>query len=386
MRRILVCAMALALGVIPATAQSLDDLNIQIHGYATQGFLYTTNNNILTTDSSNGSAEYTEAVVNLTAQPTPKLRIAVQARYELLGNYANDAVTIDYASADYKVDDKLGIRFGKVKVPSGLFNEISDIDPSYLWGLLPQSIYPLPSRNGQLSIYGGVAHGTLDLEKAGKIEYRGWSGDVEIDSNDGYFVSFLDEGINLPSGLSEFQNGAALHWRTPIEGLMIGASNIRTNTVVAPATVANGAVTGSVTFLHANRPDFFAKYEKGKIMAAVEYERLDGEYAFNFGGPAPPFSPYDNRDEYAMASYKLTGKLTAGTYYSQSFSRTSPLGPARFEKDWDVSGRYDFSGYLYAKAEEHFIDGTSINYDTDLNPGGLKPRTKFTILKVGVSF
>jgi hypothetical protein len=49
MKRLLVGAMALALGAIPATAQSLEDLNIQIHGYATQGFLYTTNNNILTT-------------------------------------------------------------------------------------------------------------------------------------------------------------------------------------------------------------------------------------------------------------------------------------------------------------------------------------------------
>ena len=53
MNRLFVGAMALALGTIPAAAQSLDDLNIQIHGYATQGFLYTTQNNIFTTNSSN---------------------------------------------------------------------------------------------------------------------------------------------------------------------------------------------------------------------------------------------------------------------------------------------------------------------------------------------
>jgi hypothetical protein len=63
-----------------------------------------------------------------------------------------------------------------------------------------------------------------------------------------------------------------------------------------------------------------------------------------------------------------------------------PLGPARYSKDWTISGRYDFSQYLYAKAEEHIIDGTGIGYDTDLNPNGLKPSTKLTILKVGVSF
>lgn len=55
MNRWLIGGMALALVCTTAKAQSLDDLNIQIHGYATQGFLYTTQNNILTTSSSNGS-------------------------------------------------------------------------------------------------------------------------------------------------------------------------------------------------------------------------------------------------------------------------------------------------------------------------------------------
>jgi hypothetical protein len=36
MTRLLAGAFALALGAIPLAAQSLDDLNIQIHGYATQ--------------------------------------------------------------------------------------------------------------------------------------------------------------------------------------------------------------------------------------------------------------------------------------------------------------------------------------------------------------
>jgi hypothetical protein len=89
MKRVLVGAVALMLGAAPAIAQSLEDLNIQIHGYATQGFLYTTNNNIFTTNSSNGSPAWTEAVVNVGAQPIPKLRVGLQARYFLLGNLSN---------------------------------------------------------------------------------------------------------------------------------------------------------------------------------------------------------------------------------------------------------------------------------------------------------
>jgi hypothetical protein len=87
-----------------------------------------------------------------------------------------------------------------------------------------------------------------------------------------------------------------------------------------------------------------------------------------------------------MASYKLTGKLTAGVYDSQEINKALPLGPSRYSKDWVVSGHYDFSPFLYAKAEEHFIDGTDDYHDTNLNPNSLKPTTKLTILKMGVSF
>jgi len=66
------------------------------------------------------------------------------------------------------------MRFGKVKTPSGLFNEIQDIDPSYMESLLPQSIDQITSRNGNPAHYGGVVYGTVGLQPAGKLEYRAW--------------------------------------------------------------------------------------------------------------------------------------------------------------------------------------------------------------------
>src|ERR1700735_3688141 len=175
-RTLTLLAMALA-GALPGVSQSLDDLNIQIHGYATQGFLYTTNNNIFTTHSEDGSPAWTDAVINIAAQPTPKLRIAFQGRYFLLGNYGN-AITLDWAAADYHADDRLGVRFGKVKTPTGLFNEIQDIDPSYLWALLPESVYPIDNRSSYLTHYGGVVYGTIALShRYGKFEYRAFGGE-----------------------------------------------------------------------------------------------------------------------------------------------------------------------------------------------------------------
>ena len=385
MRRFIVSILALGLGALPASAQSLEDLNIQIHGYATQGFLYTTNNNIFTTSSSNGSPAWTEAVINVGAQPIPKLRIGVQGRYFLLGNFGN-AITLDWAAADYKANDKFGVRFGKVKIPSGLFNEIQDIDPSYMWSLLPQSVYPITSRNSVLAEYGGVVYGTVNLQAAGKLEYRGWGGDEVIGEDDGYWVTQREEGLNLPNGLGGISTGAALHWKTPWSGLMVGASGSHSNDWHSVITAGGGALSGTESLHGTYTPSFFAKYEKDKVMLAAEYSRVSGSGGIVF--PSVSNSPfvYDYRPWYVMASYKVTGKLSAGAYQSQYISHTGALGPANFSKDWTVSGRYDFNEFLYAKAEQHFIDGTAVGYDLTLNPGGLQPNTKLTILKMGVSF
>lgn len=386
MNRLLVGALALTLGAIPAAAQSLDDLNIQIHGYATQGLLYTTQNNIFTTSSSNGSPAWTEAVINVSAQPNPKLRVGVQARYFLLGNFGN-AITLDWAAADYKASDKFGIRFGKVKTPSGLLNETQDIDPSYIWSLLPQGNYPISSRNSVLAHYGGVVYGTFNLGTSiGKLEYRGWAGERVIGSDDGYFVDQREEGLNLPNGLSGATIGAAIHWRTPLPGLMFGASDGKDMRWTSALTAGGGALTGVENIDAFNLPDYFGRYEKDKLMVAAEWSRLPvtGEAALT-GVPATAVA-LDQRAWFGMATYKVTNKLTAGLYESQSVDHRSALGPARYSKDWAFSGRYDFNEFLYAKAEEHILDGTELGYDTDLNPGGLQPNTRMTVLKIGVSF
>jgi hypothetical protein len=376
--------MALTLGAIPATAQSPDDLNIQIHGYATQGFLYTNVNNILTTNSSSGSPAWTEAVVNVSAQPTPKLRVGVQARYFLLGNIGN-AITLDWGQADYKVNDKFGVRFGKVKTPTGLYNDVQDIDPSYMWSLLPQGVYPILSRNSLLAIYGGVAYGTIGLgPNLGKLEYRAFGGERVLASDDGFFLAQREAGLVMPNGLSQVNVGGALHWRTPLQGLEIGASDFAA--LHATSVLIAGPYTGIQDVQRFNFPDYFGRYERGKVLFVGEWTRIDPAPSFVLQGLPSMIHRLDQRSWYGMASYKVTNKLTIGGYDSQSVDHQAALGPARHSLDWTASGRYDFNEFLYAKAEQHFIVGNLVGFDANVNPGGLKPNTKLTILKVGVSF
>jgi hypothetical protein len=383
MKRIIAIAGTLMLSTIFGHTQSLEDLNIQIHGYATQGLIYTTQNNWNTTDSSDASPAWTEAVVNMTAHPSSRLRVGVQARYFLLGQYG-DLITLDWAEADYKVNEKFGVRFGKVKTPSSLLNEIQDIDPAYLWALLPSGIYPLASRNFDLSHYGAVAYGTLLLGHGiGKLQYDAWGGERVLPSTDGYLRPTEDSGIAVPHGLSGATYGGTLRWYLPIKGALVGVSESH-SALSGPITV--GFTPGTLSLPKVVIPYFFGQYEHNRYAISGEYSRLP--YTATLTLSNTPFSTQwdDTRPWYAAATYKLTDNLMVGTYHSSDFDHKSPLGQSRYQKDWALSGRYDFNPFLYAKAEEHFLEGTHDGYSVSNNANGLKPNTKMTLIKLGVSF
>jgi hypothetical protein len=364
-------------------AQSMDDLKLQLHGYATQGFIYTTRNNWNTMDTSDGSAAWTEAVLNLSAQPQSRLRVGVQARYFLLG-YLTNAITLDWAQADFKMNERFGFRGGKVKTPIGLLNESQDIDPAQLWVLLPQSLYALANRNSTLAHYGGVVYGRVPLgESFGEVQYRGYGGQRVLSSDDAVFQTVRDKGITLPNGATGPMYGGTVRWETPLRGLMVGASEDSEHTSGAAVL---GALTGSLQATHFYQPYLYGIYEHNKMMLGGEYTRQALQKTTSFVGGPTIFIPKDQRAWYMMASYKLAQRMTAGIYYSDSLDRQLPRSSARYQKDWALSGRYDLNSYLYLKAEQHWVDGTELGYSTSDNSGGLLPNTRMTVLKLGVSF
>ena len=187
--------------------QARDRLHLQLHGYAAQGFVYSTHNNWDLMDSTSGSFNWSDGVINLSSQPTAKLRVGAQARYFRLGGIQNK-VTLDWAQADFKLNEHFGARGGKVKTPVGLLNESQDIDPAQLWVLLPQSVYNIASRNAILAHNGGVLYGTFPLgESFGKLEYRGFGGQRYVAGDDGYLQATRDQGFTIPNGVSGYTAG-----------------------------------------------------------------------------------------------------------------------------------------------------------------------------------
>jgi hypothetical protein len=379
----LTAVVAIAIFGAPCSpAQSMDDLNLQVHGYATQGFIYTNHNSWDTTDSASGSPAWTEAVVNLSMQPQPKLRIGVQARYYILGDYG-DQIVLDWAQVDYKVNERFGFRVGDVKTPIGLLNETQDIDPAHLWVLLPQSIYPIASRSSLLDHYGGVLYGTVPLgERLGKLEYRAFGGQRIIGSKDPCFDVLTNEGINLPNGLTGKTFGGTLRWNTPLPGLTFGVSE---NSGATSAEATLGSLQGTIHGAQFRQLFYFGKYERNKWMVAGEYSREQTLGSLQLTGLPTIYQAGDKRPFYGMASYKLTAKLTGGLYYSSFIDRKAAFTSYRYQKDWAVAARYDFSPFVYAKVEQHFVDGAAVGFSASDNPN-LQPTTRMTLLKLGVSF
>ena len=75
-----------------------------MHGNLTQGFLFSSQNNYLTTDSSDGSAKWTEGALSVSRVITDQLRAGVQVHSYSLGQMGRQRVTLDWAYVDYKPD------------------------------------------------------------------------------------------------------------------------------------------------------------------------------------------------------------------------------------------------------------------------------------------
>ncbi len=137
---------------------------VQIHGFASQGFTKSDNNNYLTMNTSEGSFAFTDGGLNGSIQLTGKFRVGAQLYIRNIGTLGDWHPIVDWAVADYKFKDWFGVRAGKVKSVLGLYNDTQDMEFLHTWAILPQSLYPLDLRSAVMSRCGRLmAPGTWAL-------------------------------------------------------------------------------------------------------------------------------------------------------------------------------------------------------------------------------
>ena len=124
-----------------SVAQVVEFGDVDIHGFVSQGYLQSDENNFIMAQTKEGTFEFNELGINFTTMLLPHLRAGVQLFAKDLGVIGNDQVEIDWAYGDYRWKDWAGIRVGILKIPHGLYSETRDIDALRTCILLPQSVY-----------------------------------------------------------------------------------------------------------------------------------------------------------------------------------------------------------------------------------------------------
>jgi hypothetical protein len=341
---------------------------IEFHGFASQGFIDSTSYNYLG-ESKIGSFEFTEVGINALFNPFPRTRIMAQAFAYDVGQAGKYDAVLDYALAEYTFNDYIGIRAGRVRRPQGIYNDIQDVDLGRTFILLPQGIYDARWRDFYVALDGGELFGTLPLKAAGSLEYDFYGGLIHPSLDGGVADEISDElppSTHLDEINSPLTVGGQLWWNTPVDGLRLGAGGafvsgfqytLTTQTPLGPID--------TIDRLNSLGLQYSAEYLWKKWTFQTEYLLLhDGSRTG--GSDSRIFSWY------ASAEYRFNKWLEAGGYYTEYYDNTIEGGPVTpsdaYQKDAAVALRFDLTDWWIFKVEGHYIRGTALLQDNEINP------------------
>jgi hypothetical protein len=386
------------------------DREVEIHGFASQGLIYTNTNNWLAMNTSQGSAAFTDFGFNVSTSVTDKLRVGAQLYDRNLGQLGQYHPSLDWAVADYRFKSWFGVRGGKVKTALGLYTDTQDLDFLRVFALLPQSVYPTDLRDATIAHLGGDVYGNLSLKhRLGDLAYTAYAGHRSDSLHGGYVYLAGQYGLYY-SSYGGLQYGADLRWNTPLKGLLIGASRMNEN-ITGQATAKNPSSLGPAYFPESDHSkadwtnQFYGEYTMGKLRIDSEYRRFVHDAYYSAFGSVALTNLTDVRGWYVSGTYRVMKRLALGSYYSR-YSITSVTGgpegayvpsqtdtslPANHIYDRVISARVDLKRFWNVKVEGHFMNGYGAStfpdgFYPEVNPQGFKPNTNALVVKTEVNF
>jgi hypothetical protein len=367
---------------------------VQMHSFASEGVIYTNNNNYLTMNTTDG-ASFTDMGVVLSSRITSRLRVGAQVYDRDIGHLQQWHPNLDWASVDYSFSDAFGVRGGKVKTALGLYNQTQDLEFGQTWALMPQAVYPLDLRSRTLTHTGLDLYGRIRLSRAGGLMYTVYAGKRPNDTRDGIYYAWGFLGYPNTS-FSGKMAGTDLRWKPPIRNLMVGGSYAAINDKYHFIDLSSGPVpvAGTLDSTHMWIASAYGEYSRGRW-------RFDSEYRRNMAiywqvDPSPGQTEtwwYSDKGWFASVVYQAKPRLEIGTYHDRYyFDHWSLPDPStHYIRDQALTLHYTFTHYMGAKVEGHVMDGTgdmwsSHEFYLANNPGGLLPRTKMLVARIGFSF
>jgi hypothetical protein len=392
-RAVLAFFLCTAIASLAQGAVSLGNSTVQLGGFFSQGYIEGNNNNYPFEDKG-GTFDFREMGVNVSSTIGAHLRVGGQLFAQRLGNYGEDQVKLDWAQVDYNFRQEFGIRLGRVKYPKGLYNEALDLDSVRPFVFLPMALYNPVVRDFNSALNGGMIYGSVELGKAGSLDYKVFYGNIPMSPKQGVADFFNTTGLYTPAGVNrvgmDYSAGGQIFWSTPVTGLKLGYSYSFFKHLVAAGKFAFFPAGDVVLDLPKyNYHTFSAEYIRDSWTFVGEYQQVSGDTSI-----VNPFSASAGKSEvanwYVSAARRLNDKFEVGTYYS-SQENTNPsagsLAAANHNRDWAFSLRYDLNEHVLFKAEYHYVDGRYNVFNTTRTPNpAVKDNSSFFAVKTTLSF
>ncbi len=340
---------------------------VDIHGFLSQGYLQTNENNF-NAETKDGTFQFNEMGINFTTFVTQDLKVGCQLFARDLGEVGNDEVTISWAFAEYTYRNWLGLRAGLFKMPWGLYNEVWDIDTLRTSILMPSSVYPEPLRDGIASFKGFELFGSIPLNIMGMLQYRLMYGQKGIELDSGAV-----ENTKKLIGLDVFNyydpgktTIGRLIWSPPIDGLRISAFFLRTSInvngtgTVQLASLGPDPITFTMT-MEADPADnyvFSVEYIYGNFKFNAENLWYSNHSTYSFANGT--YTREDDKDTkepfYAGLGYRFFDWFEAAYYYS--YDTNFMFDGLNDLTEHCLSFRFDINPSWLVKLEVHMMDGT----------------------------
>ncbi|MBU4263425.1 MAG: OprO/OprP family phosphate-selective porin [Proteobacteria bacterium] len=373
--------------------------HLSINGFLSQGYIKSSGNNFLG-DSQDGSFQLNEFALTLNSAVTDNLRLGLQLLSRDAGAEGNNDVLIDWAMADYRWHDWLGMRFGKVKLPIGLYNQGRDSDFLRPMVFLPQSIYDENKRTLVVAAVGGSLYGNFSLGRSGDLEYQAYYGRVDFrgDSGQARGMEQLATRIAQMKHLgavtdieadNRYVYGGSLVYTPPFDGLRFGVSYFTGQT---DFDFDLGAARGDAQGTMKDFVVLSMEYSAQKWTVAAEYTEQTGDREV-LGSDIP-----DGRSQgyYVQLCYHLLDQLGASVlydvFYADKYDRDGSSFVAQgqpdflgWRKDLGVGLHWEINSQWLIKAEYHMVDGAALQLPI-FNPEGVERDWSYFVLKTSFNF
>lgn len=363
-----------ALAAIPAVS-AMDMGGVQIHGFASQGYLHSHENGIFSPNSNDGgSFDFNEFGINFTATPIERLRVGVQLFAGSFGPYGKDKVQLDWGYGEYQIPTgmekvDLYVQAGRIKMGHGLYNDYRDLDMTRTQVFLPMSVYDPKFRDLFIATNGAGLGSNLDAGALGRLGLFTYIGGQTIDEDGPLGTAFASAtlGNTVDSITLKHQAGVSLTWETPLEGLRLKGSflasdnvNVESHISVATPTVVNRSIPISLPYYYSTIAG--AEFQHGDLTAAAEYSNAYGKIETDLTslGAGVQTSYLRQQGAYGSLAYRFHESWEALGAYTWSYEKESVHDPvASFNRGVVVALRYDVTDHWLIKAEFQRNRGTA---------------------------